>query len=100
MHVSVERSKEEAQADGCWVRTRNGTVILYGVDIWASGMSQITDEFTKVYIDFIGSRGLLNAGAMIPIAWMDQLALEWCKKRNLSTRTILFGDPEPEKVDF
>lgn len=87
MSVSVNRSKVETKEDSrSWVQTRNGAAMLCGVSIF--GCATENNVPTHVQIDFIGWRDYLNAGAVIPIAWMDELALQWCEERNLMLKVL------------
>lgn len=61
----------------CSVTTRNGLAKFRGAQLllWRD------DARSVVWLDFFGSRGPLNAGAILPPEVMDELAAKWLQMR-------------------
>lgn len=85
--IVVERSTTEAEADfqKTWAQTRNCLAQLGGVHFTEG----VVDN--AAWIEFFSARHrVLNAGAKLPIAWLDQLCVEWAKARDLWPKLELY----------
>jgi hypothetical protein len=87
--VRVTRPAAEAKRDEFKhiVYTRNGCAQLGGMKFcaWQAAHEELAA------IDFLSARGaVLNAGATLPVAWLDQLCVEWAKQRNLWPKVELY----------
>lgn len=75
--VGVYRKSRVLWADECYWTGRNGLTQNHGMELWTMEINGT--EY--VYIDFLGSRGLINGGGKIEATLMDELCKKWLEVR-------------------
>ena len=84
--VRVIRTAAEAKTDveRTHAQTRNGQAQLGGLSFVSLGLNANARYHDVAWIEFLNSQGtVLNAGATVPVQWLDTLCVEWAKARDL-----------------